>query len=723
MTRSDDERENRALHGLTRSLIANMVEGVTTGYTKKLEIVGVGYQAQLKKANTVALQVGFANQVVLEAPTGVSVVVDRPHAHRRSPGPTSRPSASSPPWSAKSVPPSRTRARASATKAKSSAGRPARRSAPSNPPGRDPPREPLFPHDRGWASGRDRPPRNPLRPREGPSGETARTRQRPSTPPATPRPEAAPRDHRAAPPGRLPKFQAHLRRRSSTTTTAQPWPRPAPLDPEIEGHQLPTAATRPLLRWSAGSSPSGPSRPVLTRSASTVEATSIMAGSRPWPTPPARRGSRSDPSGGSWSGHFLAAPARTLSRERIGGRRVGGPSGRPLATGLLTTYFEGTRRVERQSGSETTEGTGRRAWWRSAVAPPWSRAGAGSASTPWWSSATVGARWPGATARPTRCPPSVEKGVKDAHKQMNRVNLRGSTIPHRVIGKFGAARVVMLPASPGTGVIAGGAVRAVVQAAGDHRHPDQELRLDQQTEHRQGGHQRPDPAANQGRSRATPGSDPLMQLHDVDQSASTSIRSGSGRPRNRLGPRQDREQGGTRGTRPARGSSSEPFVRGRPDAPGPPRSEARVRQRRVQEGLRDRQPREDRGRLRGLARWSTRPPCGPRGLVKGRHDDGVKILGDGEIRPKRPLTFQCPEVQFEVGRGPRSPPPAAPPSSSDEPRAIRRIPAVHYPGRLRSTDQRRPADSPGSPDRSSPGGVVDKLFTILFKVPNFSARS
>jgi small subunit ribosomal protein S5 len=63
-------------------------------------------------------------------------------------------------------------------------------------------------------------------------------------------------------------------------------------------------------------------------------------------------------------------------------------------------------------------------------------------------------------------PPAVEKGVKDAHKQMNRVTLKGGTIPHRVIGKFGAARVVMLPASPGTGVIAGGAVRAVVQAAG-----------------------------------------------------------------------------------------------------------------------------------------------------------------------------------------------------------------------------------------------------------------
>src|SRR5581483_5114811 len=78
VSRADDERESRALHGLTRSLIANMVQGVTDGYTKKLEIVGVGYQAQLKKANTVALQVGYANQIVLEAPTGVSVTVPDP---------------------------------------------------------------------------------------------------------------------------------------------------------------------------------------------------------------------------------------------------------------------------------------------------------------------------------------------------------------------------------------------------------------------------------------------------------------------------------------------------------------------------------------------------------------------------------------------------------------------------------------------------------------------
>lgn len=76
--RANDERENRALHGLTRSLVANMVQGVTAGYTKRLEIQGVGYQAQLKKANTIALQVGFANQIVMEAPEGVKVTVPDP---------------------------------------------------------------------------------------------------------------------------------------------------------------------------------------------------------------------------------------------------------------------------------------------------------------------------------------------------------------------------------------------------------------------------------------------------------------------------------------------------------------------------------------------------------------------------------------------------------------------------------------------------------------------
>lgn len=76
--RSNDEGPSRALHGSTRAILANMVKGVTDGYVRKLEIVGVGYQAQLKGANTIGLQVGFANQVVLKAPAGVSVVVNDP---------------------------------------------------------------------------------------------------------------------------------------------------------------------------------------------------------------------------------------------------------------------------------------------------------------------------------------------------------------------------------------------------------------------------------------------------------------------------------------------------------------------------------------------------------------------------------------------------------------------------------------------------------------------
>jgi small subunit ribosomal protein S5 len=63
-------------------------------------------------------------------------------------------------------------------------------------------------------------------------------------------------------------------------------------------------------------------------------------------------------------------------------------------------------------------------------------------------------------------PQSVEKGAKEARKSLLSVSVKGSTIPHRITGRFGAARVVMLPASPGTGVIAGATVRAVVSAAG-----------------------------------------------------------------------------------------------------------------------------------------------------------------------------------------------------------------------------------------------------------------
>lgn len=72
--RPNDSRENRALHGLTRSIISNMVQGVQEPFVKRLEVVGVGYQASLA-GNELALQVGFANTVKLPIPTGVTCEV------------------------------------------------------------------------------------------------------------------------------------------------------------------------------------------------------------------------------------------------------------------------------------------------------------------------------------------------------------------------------------------------------------------------------------------------------------------------------------------------------------------------------------------------------------------------------------------------------------------------------------------------------------------------
>ncbi|WP_370616205.1 50S ribosomal protein L6 [Mumia sp. Pv 4-285] len=76
--RPNDERQNRSLHGLTRTLINNMMVGVTQGYEKKLELVGVGYRVLAKGPAAIELNLGFSHPVPFEAPEGVTFTVESP---------------------------------------------------------------------------------------------------------------------------------------------------------------------------------------------------------------------------------------------------------------------------------------------------------------------------------------------------------------------------------------------------------------------------------------------------------------------------------------------------------------------------------------------------------------------------------------------------------------------------------------------------------------------
>jgi large subunit ribosomal protein L6 len=78
VTRPDDERENRALHGLTRSLVANMVTGVSEGFVRELEIVGVGYRAAASGPQRLEIQVGYSHPVHVDAPEGIEFETPAP---------------------------------------------------------------------------------------------------------------------------------------------------------------------------------------------------------------------------------------------------------------------------------------------------------------------------------------------------------------------------------------------------------------------------------------------------------------------------------------------------------------------------------------------------------------------------------------------------------------------------------------------------------------------
>ncbi|CDO87042.1 50S ribosomal protein L6 [Mycobacterium triplex] len=77
VNRPDDERESRSLHGLSRTLVSNLVTGVTQGYTTKMEIFGVGYRVQLKGRN-LEFALGYSHPVLIEAPEGITFAVESP---------------------------------------------------------------------------------------------------------------------------------------------------------------------------------------------------------------------------------------------------------------------------------------------------------------------------------------------------------------------------------------------------------------------------------------------------------------------------------------------------------------------------------------------------------------------------------------------------------------------------------------------------------------------
>src|ERR1043165_1748227 len=80
VTRPDDEKPSKALHGLTRALLANMIKGVTEGYKKTLEVQGVGYKAEQKGKNLV-LSVGYANPISMPIPAGVTMTLEANKIH------------------------------------------------------------------------------------------------------------------------------------------------------------------------------------------------------------------------------------------------------------------------------------------------------------------------------------------------------------------------------------------------------------------------------------------------------------------------------------------------------------------------------------------------------------------------------------------------------------------------------------------------------------------
>ena len=300
--RPDDQRQNRALHGLTRSLVANMVAGVTEGFSKELEIVGVGYRAIPKGPSALELALGFSHPVNVSAPDGVTFEVPSRHPDHRQGD-----------RQGEGRPSGRGHPQAAQARALQGQGRPLR-----------------------WASG------SCARPGRQPSNGPHRSQAGAPPPSARPGAPSGARLGRAPPPGRVPLQQAHLR--PADRRRRRPDPGRRLVHRGRPAGSLGRQHRRRRQRWAAWS-PRGPRPPASPPWSSTVADSPITGGWPPWPTPPVPK---------DWS-------SRTMASERAAIRRAHHP-GQPGVQGgqgrspVLLRRPHGGGRRQRQGGPGLRQG-------------------------------------------------------------------------------------------------------------------------------------------------------------------------------------------------------------------------------------------------------------------------------------------------------------------------------------------------------------------------------